>query len=102
MILEAWIGSKFFLCLILVLRGHIQSPSSISFNEVESGHPIQSISHSPNGDKFVVATGSSSACVFCAEGELVIKFIKGDMYIKDLQQTKVINNLLALISVRCG
>jgi WD40 repeat protein len=56
--------------------------------EVQSGHPIQSISHSPNGDRFVVATGSATPFIYDKDGQFIIKFIKGDMYIRDLTQTK--------------
>jgi WD40 repeat protein len=56
--------------------------------EVQSGHPVQSISHSPNGDRFIVATGSATPYVYDKDGQFIIKFIKGDMYIRDQSQTK--------------
>lgn len=62
--------------------------------EVYSGYPVYSISHSPNGDKFVVGTGSCQPRVYDREGEEVIKFAKGDMYIRDLANTRVRYSLL--------
>lgn len=56
--------------------------------EVEENHPIVAISHSPSGDRFVVATGSAQPKVLDRDGKDVIKFIKGDMYLRDLSNTK--------------
>jgi WD40 repeat protein len=56
--------------------------------EVEEGHPVTSISHSPSGDKFIVSTGSSQPRVYDREGKDIIKFVKGDMYLRDLANTK--------------
>ena len=58
--------------------------------EVEEGHPVVAVSHSPSGDKFIVSTGSSQPLIYDREGKLVIKFVKGDMYLRDLSNTKVI------------
>ncbi len=56
--------------------------------EVDDGHPILAISHSPSGDKFVVATSSAQPKVFDRDGNEIIKFVKGDMYLRDLSNTK--------------
>lgn len=56
--------------------------------EPEDGHPITALSHSPSGDRFVVATGSAQPKVFDRDGKEVIKFVKGDMYLRDLSNTK--------------
>jgi WD40 repeat protein len=56
--------------------------------EPDSGHPVTCIANSPNGDRFVVATGTSHCIVYDREGTLVIKFSKGDMYLRDLSHTK--------------
>jgi WD40 repeat protein len=56
--------------------------------EAEDGHPVTSVSHSPSGDKFVVSTGSSQPRVYDRDGQEVIKFVKGDMYLRDLTNTK--------------
>ena len=57
--------------------------------EVQSGHPVKCISHSPSGDRFIVGTGSASPIIYDKEGQQIIKLIKGDMYIRDLVNTKV-------------
>ena len=56
--------------------------------EPEKGYPVIAISHSPNGDRFVVATGSTQCIVYDRECVQIIKFAKGDMYIHDLVHTK--------------
>eukprot|EP01039_Chlorochromonas_danica_P001023 gene1025-1109_t len=56
--------------------------------EPEDGHPVTAVSHSPSGDRFVVATGSAQPKVFDRDGKEVIKFVKGDMYLRDLSNTK--------------
>ena len=56
--------------------------------EVTESHRVNSISHSPSGDRFAVATGSAQPKVFNREGELIITFVRGDMYIRDLSNTK--------------
>ena len=56
--------------------------------EVEESHPIVSISHSPSGDRFIVSAGSCQPKVYDREGEELIKFIRGDMYLRDLSNTK--------------
>jgi WD repeat-containing protein 70 len=50
---------------------------------------VISISHSPSGDRFIAGTGSSQPRVFDREGKELMKFVKGDMYIRDLSNTKV-------------
>eukprot|EP00607_Mallomonas_marina_P001345 CAMPEP_0182438536 /NCGR_PEP_ID=MMETSP1167-20130531/85832_1 /TAXON_ID=2988 /ORGANISM="Mallomonas Sp, Strain CCMP3275" /LENGTH=650 /DNA_ID=CAMNT_0024631947 /DNA_START=87 /DNA_END=2039 /DNA_ORIENTATION=- len=56
--------------------------------EADDGYPVISLSHSPKGDKFVVGTGSSQPRVYTREGEKVISFCKGDMYLRDLANIK--------------
>lgn len=58
-----------------------------SFEPV-SGHPVVGISHSPSGDRCVIGTGSAQPKVYDREGNEVITFAKGDMYIRDLVHTK--------------
>lgn len=61
-----------------------------AFNSIEAqdGHPIVAISHSPSGDRFLVATASSQPKVFDRDGHEIIQFVKGDMYLRDLTHTK--------------
>ena len=56
--------------------------------EAEDGHPVTSLSHSPSGDRFVVASGSCQPKVYDREAIEIIKFCRGDMYIRDLSNTK--------------
>eukprot|EP01034_Spumella_vulgaris_P022608 gene22608-28744_t len=56
--------------------------------EPEEGHLLVSVSHSPSGDRFVVGTGSTQPKVFDRDGNDIIKFVRGDMYLRDLSNTK--------------
>jgi hypothetical protein len=56
---------------------------------VQDGYPVTALSHSPSGDRFIVGTGSSQPKVYDREGVELMKFVKGDMYLRDLSNTKV-------------
>ena len=56
--------------------------------EPDSGHAVTYIAHSPSGNRFVLCTGSAMCIVYDREGVEIIKFAKGDMYIRDLTHTK--------------
>jgi hypothetical protein len=58
--------------------------------EADEGHPIKSICHSSTGDKYIIGTGSTQPRVFDRDGQELIKFCRGDMYLRDLSNTKVI------------
>ena len=57
--------------------------------EPHNGHPVTSVSHSPSGDRYVIATGCDQPIVYDREGVEIIKFARGDMYLRDLSNTKV-------------
>lgn len=57
--------------------------------EPDDGHPIVSIAHSFSGDRFVIGTGSCQPKVYDRDGTEIIKFVRGDMYLRDLSNTKV-------------
>eukprot|EP00195_Chlamydomonas_chlamydogama_P015841 CAMPEP_0202913062 /NCGR_PEP_ID=MMETSP1392-20130828/59433_1 /ASSEMBLY_ACC=CAM_ASM_000868 /TAXON_ID=225041 /ORGANISM="Chlamydomonas chlamydogama, Strain SAG 11-48b" /LENGTH=510 /DNA_ID=CAMNT_0049604183 /DNA_START=1 /DNA_END=1533 /DNA_ORIENTATION=+ len=61
-----------------------------AFRELEpqEGHPVYSVSWSPSGEAFMVATGSSKAKLFDRDGKTLGEFVRGDMYIRDLKNTK--------------
>lgn len=61
------------------------------------GHPIRSISYSPNGDKFVVATHSAQPKVFDKQGEELMQWVRGDVYVTD--PTKTIGHTAVVTSV---
>lgn len=70
--------------------------------EVQDGYPVTALSHSPSGDRFIVGTGSSQPKVYDREGVELMKFVKGDMYLRDLANTKVIQmNIPFLFSLYC-
>eukprot|EP01038_Epipyxis_sp_PR26KG_P011937 gene11937-15978_t len=56
--------------------------------EAQENHMVSSVSHSPSGDKFIVGTGSAQPKIYDREGNEIIKFAKGDMYLRDLSNTK--------------
>ena len=67
--------------------------------EVQDGYPVTALSHSPSGDRFVVGTGSAQLKIYDREGVELLKTVKGDMYLRDLSNTKVqrMNHLSTLL-----
>ncbi|CAM9789477.1 unnamed protein product [Chrysoparadoxa australica] len=65
-------------------RGH----RSFREMEPEEGNVIVALDYSPSGDKFLCCTGSSQPLVYDRDGAQLIKFVRGDMYIKDMALTK--------------
>ncbi|KAI3802075.1 hypothetical protein L1987_30200 [Smallanthus sonchifolius] len=61
-----------------------------SFRQLEpfEGHQVRSISWSPSADRFLCVTGSAQAKIYDRDGLALGEFIKGDMYIRDLKNTK--------------
>ncbi|XP_073101651.1 uncharacterized protein [Elaeis guineensis] len=61
-----------------------------SFRQLEpfEGHQVRSLSWSPTSDRFLCVTGSAQAKIFDRDGLTLGEFIKGDMYIRDLKNTK--------------
>ncbi|BBN09954.1 WD repeat-containing protein 70 [Marchantia polymorpha subsp. ruderalis] len=61
-----------------------------SFRHLEpsEGHQVRSLSWSPTADMFIVVTGSAQAKIFDRDGFTLGEFLKGDMYIRDLKNTK--------------
>ena len=61
-----------------------------AFREFEptEGHPIRTLSWSPTGDQFLVVSGSSRAKVYDRDGQSRGEFVRGDMYIRDMKNTK--------------
>jgi len=58
-----------------------------SFEPTE-GHPVVALSWSPSGDAFLVVTGSPSPKVYDRDGKEQGEFPRGDMYIRDMKNTK--------------
>lgn len=61
-----------------------------SFRQLEpfEGHQVRSLSWSPTADRFLCVTGSAQAKIFDRDGLTLGEFVKGDMYIRDLKNTK--------------
>eukprot|EP00980_Cylindrotheca_fusiformis_P011744 scaffold2794_cov100-Cylindrotheca_fusiformis.AAC.2 len=75
-------------------------PAATAFANVSvetDGHPIRSISYSPNGDRFVVATHSAQPKVYDKEGEELLQWVRGDVYVTD--PTRTIGHTAAVNSV---
>ncbi|MCL7037440.1 hypothetical protein MKW94_006202 [Papaver nudicaule] len=61
-----------------------------SFRQIEpsEGHQVRSLSWSPSADRFLCVTGSATAKIYDRDGLTLGEFVKGDMYIRDLKNTK--------------
>lgn len=61
-----------------------------SFRQLEpfEGHQVRSLSWSPTSDRFLCVTGSAQAKIYDRDGLTLGEFVKGDMYIRDLKNTK--------------
>ncbi|KZV21510.1 WD repeat-containing protein 70 [Dorcoceras hygrometricum] len=61
-----------------------------SFRQIEpfEGHQIRGLSWSPTSDRFLCVTGSAQAKIYDRDGLTLGEFVKGDMYIRDLKNTK--------------
>ena len=51
--------------------------------EVEDGHLVVDVCYSNTGDRLVVATGSVQPKVLDRDGNEIIQFVRGDMYVTD-------------------
>ncbi|KAF9610661.1 hypothetical protein IFM89_023917 [Coptis chinensis] len=61
-----------------------------SFRQLEpsEGHQVRSLSWSPTADRFLCVTGSAQAKIYDRDGLTLGEYVKGDMYIRDLKNTK--------------
>ncbi|KAK7378529.1 hypothetical protein VNO80_03972 [Phaseolus coccineus] len=61
-----------------------------SFRQLEpfEGHQVRNLSWSPTADRFLCVTGSAQAKIYDRDGLTLGEFVKGDMYIRDLKNTK--------------
>ncbi|KAJ0254157.1 F112 [Hirschfeldia incana] len=61
-----------------------------SFRQIEpsEGHQVRSLSWSPTSGQFLCVTGSAQAKIYDRDGLSLGEFMKGDMYIRDLKNTK--------------
>ncbi|CAH9075441.1 unnamed protein product [Cuscuta epithymum] len=61
-----------------------------SFRQVEpfDGHQVRSLSWSPTADRFLCVTGSAQVKIYDRDGVALGESERGDMYIRDLKNTK--------------
>ncbi|KAI5060161.1 hypothetical protein GOP47_0024581 [Adiantum capillus-veneris] len=61
-----------------------------SFRQLEpfEGHQVRALSWSPTADRFLCVTGSAQAKIYDRDGLTLGEFLRGDMYIRDLKNTK--------------
>ncbi|KAK6286524.1 hypothetical protein POUND7_012703 [Theobroma cacao] len=61
-----------------------------SFRQLEpfDGHQVRNLSWSPTADRFLCVTGCAQAKIYDRDGLTLGEFVKGDMYIRDLKNTK--------------
>lgn len=61
-----------------------------SFRQLEpfEGHQVRTLSWSPTADRFLCVSGSAVAKIYDRDGLTLGEFMKGDMYIRDLRNTK--------------
>jgi hypothetical protein len=55
--------------------------------EVEDGHSLVDVCYSNSGDRLLVATGSVQPKVLDRDGNEIIQFVRGDMYVTDQAHT---------------
>lgn len=63
----------------------------------EEGHVVGSCAYSNTGDRIIVGTGSVQPIVLDREGQEIIKFMRGDMYVTD--QAKTVGHTSAVTAV---
>lgn len=81
-------GSRDYSLRMFDFNGMKSDMRSFRRLEPSDGHPVHSVSLSPTGDAFLVATGSSMIKVYDRDGKERGTSVSGDMYIRDLRNTK--------------
>jgi len=72
-------------------------PSPFFNGIVDDGYPIRSISYSSDGSSILIGTGSSQCRVLNRDGQEIVKFVRGDVYVRD--PSKTIGHTAAVTSV---
>ncbi|GMH67279.1 hypothetical protein TL16_g04639 [Triparma laevis f. inornata] len=68
--------------------GMDQSHKAFRDVTADDGNPVISLSYSPSGDKFICASSSAQPKIFSRDGKEIVHFVKGDVYITDVTNTK--------------
>jgi WD40 repeat protein len=71
-----------------------------NFREITpwEGQSVTSLAYSNSGDKFLCATTKNQCTLYTRDGIKEVEFVKGDMYVHDMAQTK--GHVAALVSTR--
>mmetsp|Transcript_4171 Transcript_4171/g.11969 ORF Transcript_4171/g.11969 Transcript_4171/m.11969 type:complete len:518 (+) Transcript_4171:1-1554(+) len=64
---------------------------------VEDGYPIRSMAYSSDGSSILIGTGSAQPRVFNRDGQELVTFVRGDVYVRD--PSKTIGHTAAVTSV---
>ena len=72
-------------------------PTPFSNAYVQEGYPIRSMAYSPTGDRLIVATGSAQPRMLDREGQELLQWVRGDVYVTD--PAKTIGHTAAVTSV---
>ena len=64
---------------------------------VEDGYPIRSMAYSSDGSSILIGTGSAQPRVFSRDGQEIVHFVRGDVYVRD--PSKTIGHTAAVTSV---
>jgi len=67
------------------LDQHRQAPFKVL--DVEEGYNVVDVAFSNTGDRLIVGTGSVAPRILGRDGELIVEFIRGDMYVTDMART---------------
>ncbi|KAL4854123.1 WD repeat-containing protein 70 [Chlorella vulgaris] len=81
-------GGNDYMCHLYDFGGLKSDGRSFRSFEVTEGHPVVATSWSPTGDAFLVVTSYSQAKLYNRDGKELGELPKGDMYIRDLKNTK--------------
>ncbi|VEU38625.1 unnamed protein product [Pseudo-nitzschia multistriata] len=54
---------------------------------VEDGYPVRSMAYSSDGSSILIGTGSAQPRVFSRDGSELVKFVRGDIYVRDPSKT---------------
>jgi WD40 repeat protein len=81
-------GGNDYMCHLYDFGGLRADGKSFRSFEVTEGHPVVAVSWSPTGESFMVVTSYSQPKLYNRDGKELGEFPKGDMYIRDLKNTK--------------
>jgi len=66
---------------------NVLDPTPFRNSIVDDGYPIRSMAYSSDGSSLLIGTGSAQPRIFSRDGQEVIKFVRGDVYVRDPSKT---------------